>query len=116
MMPATSPVDVRFQDFWNRNWVFCDHMISAIHLDALRFALLRRNRDHDNEFDSCRRSENPRNPRDPGRCTKLPRSAGQLRRQNENGSFPAAMLATLIVRGRSVPTPYTSTSAWSRAS
>jgi len=53
LMPNQSPVDPSFQDFWNRNWVFCDHMISALHLDALRFALLRRNRDNDNEFNSA---------------------------------------------------------------
>ncbi len=29
-------------DIWNRTWLFCDHSIAAMHLEALRFALARR--------------------------------------------------------------------------
>jgi len=51
LIPSTSPVDSSFGDFWNRNWVFCDHMLCVIHLDALRFGLRRRNSNSDTEFD-----------------------------------------------------------------
>lgn len=30
-------------DWWGRSWLFCDHVISALHLEALLFGLRRRN-------------------------------------------------------------------------
>lgn len=42
LVPATSPVNAAFQDFWQRSWIFCDHMVSALEVDALRFGLRRR--------------------------------------------------------------------------
>jgi hypothetical protein len=47
LIPSTSPVDVSFADFWQRNWLFCDPMIATLHLDALRFALARANGNDD---------------------------------------------------------------------
>lgn len=41
LMPSVSPV-TGFEDYWDRNWVFCDHMAAALHVDCLRFALHRR--------------------------------------------------------------------------
>ncbi|HET7504876.1 MAG TPA: hypothetical protein VFK02_27825 [Kofleriaceae bacterium] len=52
LIPSTSPVDASFGDFWNRSWMFCDHMLCVIHLDALRFGLRRRNNNSDAEFDA----------------------------------------------------------------
>lgn len=40
--PSTSPVNTAFEDFWERNWIFCDHMVSVLEVDALRFGLFRR--------------------------------------------------------------------------
>ena len=43
---ATDVLDAMFKaadpDWRNRNWLFCDHVISALHLEALLFALRRR--------------------------------------------------------------------------
>lgn len=32
-------------DFWRRNWAFCDHVVSALHVEALIFGLRRRDGD-----------------------------------------------------------------------
>jgi hypothetical protein len=50
--PATSPVPAAFEDFWQRNWIFCDHMVSALKVDALRFGLRRRTKS-DAEFNDA---------------------------------------------------------------
>ena len=52
LLPNTSPVDPSFVDFWNRNWMFCDHMLAALHLDALRFGL-RRLKGSDQDFNAA---------------------------------------------------------------
>jgi hypothetical protein len=52
LIPNKSPVDIKFEDFWHRNWLFCDPMIATLHLDALRFALARAN-GNDNQFNEA---------------------------------------------------------------
>jgi len=43
MIPITPAVtDVKFEDFQDRNWMFCDIMLAALHLQGLRFSRLRR--------------------------------------------------------------------------
>jgi hypothetical protein len=42
--------DADREDFWQRMWVFCDHCVSSLLLEGLRFALLRRT-GSDAEFD-----------------------------------------------------------------
>jgi hypothetical protein len=32
-------------DWWNRTWLYCDHVVDVLHLDALRFALKRSGND-----------------------------------------------------------------------
>jgi len=49
LVPSNSPVDPAFENFWERNWIFCDHMVSVLEVDALRFGLFRRT-GNDNEF------------------------------------------------------------------
>jgi hypothetical protein len=40
-------------NFWDRNWFFCDHVLSALHVEALLFALRRRNSANpDDEFNN----------------------------------------------------------------
>lgn len=51
LIPAASPVPAKFENFWSRNWIFCDHMVSLVAVDALRFALRRRT-GSDAEFDT----------------------------------------------------------------
>ncbi len=46
---ATTPAD--FEDFWQRNWFYCDMMIAALHVDAIRFARKRR-KGNDADFDN----------------------------------------------------------------
>jgi hypothetical protein len=45
--PASAVVDLLFPstdltDSWDRSWIFCDHAIAALHIEALRFAKERR--------------------------------------------------------------------------
>lgn len=45
--PASAVVDLLFPstdltDSWDRSWIFCDHAIAALHIEALRFAKKRR--------------------------------------------------------------------------
>jgi hypothetical protein len=42
-----------YTDFWSRPWMFCDHMAALLHVEALRFGLLRRNNDGDAEFNGA---------------------------------------------------------------
>jgi hypothetical protein len=39
-------------DWWDRSWLFCDHVLCALHVDALAFALNRRNGGSDTEFNN----------------------------------------------------------------
>jgi hypothetical protein len=39
-------------NWWDRSWIFCDHVLAAIHLEALRFGKLRRT-NSDNEFNAA---------------------------------------------------------------
>jgi hypothetical protein len=38
-------------DWWMRSWLFCDHVVTALHVEALRFGLLRRD-GNDARFDA----------------------------------------------------------------
>jgi hypothetical protein len=54
--PASAVVDQLFPgseltDSWDRSWLFCDHVIAALHIEALRFAKHRREQS-DATFDS----------------------------------------------------------------
>jgi hypothetical protein len=51
-IPGGAPVDPAFEDFWQRNWIYCDHMIAALHLEALRFGRRRRT-GSDDKFDTA---------------------------------------------------------------
>jgi len=42
MIPIAPTMDSAFEDFWQRNWMFCDHMIALLHVQGLRFGRLRR--------------------------------------------------------------------------
>ena len=40
-------------DWWDRSWLFCDHVVSSLHVEALRFSLLRKSPNgSDDEFDA----------------------------------------------------------------
>jgi hypothetical protein len=39
-------------DFWGRRWVYCDHVCTILHLDALRFGLLRKTTHSDDAFNA----------------------------------------------------------------
>ena len=39
-------------NWWDRSWLFCDHVLCALHVDALAFALNRRNGGSDTEFNN----------------------------------------------------------------
>ena len=39
-------------NWWDRSWIFCDHVLAAIHLESLRFGKLRRT-NSDNEFNAA---------------------------------------------------------------
>jgi hypothetical protein len=41
------------EDWWDRSWIFCDEVLAALHLDALRFAKLRRLQDNDASFNAA---------------------------------------------------------------
>lgn len=51
-IPSGMPVDASFEDFWQRSWIYCDHMIAALHLEALRFGHRRRT-GSDADFDAA---------------------------------------------------------------
>jgi hypothetical protein len=40
--PAVDALMVSKKNIWDRPWLYCDHVCLALHLDALRFALIRR--------------------------------------------------------------------------
>lgn len=52
-LPSTWPIDAAYADFWNRPWIFCDHTVALLHVEALRFGLVRRKHDNDAEFNSA---------------------------------------------------------------
>lgn len=52
LVPSAAPVSQDFEDFWQRNWLFCDHMAAALEVDALRFGLFRRT-GSENEFNNA---------------------------------------------------------------
>ncbi|MGK2902134.1 MAG: hypothetical protein ACSLE7_04535 [Mycobacterium sp.] len=61
--PATA-IDQLFTaatDFWQRSWIFCDHVLCAIHLEALRFGKKRRF-NNDNLFNAAVQSRPPGAP------------------------------------------------------
>ena len=39
-------------DFWGRRWAYCDHVCTILHLDALRFGLLRKTTHSDDAFNA----------------------------------------------------------------
>jgi hypothetical protein len=45
-------------DSWDRSWIFCDHVIAALHIEALRFAKRRREQS-DATFDAILTSRGP---------------------------------------------------------
>lgn len=52
-------------DVWKRTWLFCDHSVATLHLDALRFALLRQPQKNPIQFDGVVNSTDPRRPSKP---------------------------------------------------
>jgi hypothetical protein len=42
MMPIASKTDAAFEDFYERNWVYCDIMLAALHMQGFRFSRLRK--------------------------------------------------------------------------
>lgn len=42
MIPIDAKVDPAFEDFLERNWMFCDIMLAALHLQGFRFSRLRK--------------------------------------------------------------------------
>jgi hypothetical protein len=52
LVPNDQPVLPAFGDFWERNWMFCDHMLATLHVEAMRFGRRRRTGD-DVEFDGA---------------------------------------------------------------
>jgi hypothetical protein len=48
LLPGGNPaqvIDALFQpsdDFWDRSWIYCDHVLAALHIESLRFGKLRR--------------------------------------------------------------------------
>lgn len=51
---AAEVIDLMFTpstDFWGRSWIWCDHALSALHIEALRFGLKRRN-GNDSDFNN----------------------------------------------------------------
>lgn len=51
MLPST-PLPAELEDFWNRNWMFCDHTAAALEVEALRLGLRRRT-GNDTEFNNA---------------------------------------------------------------
>lgn len=58
LLPGPNPagaIDHLFtpsDNWWDRSWIFCDHVLAAIHLESLRFGKLRRT-NSDNEFNAA---------------------------------------------------------------
>lgn len=58
LVPGAAPaqaIDHLFtpaEDWWDRSWIYCDHVLAAIHLESLRFGKLRRE-GNDNTFNSA---------------------------------------------------------------
>jgi hypothetical protein len=42
LIPSAAKVDAAFEDFWQRNWLYCDMMIASLHVHALRVGRHRR--------------------------------------------------------------------------
>ena len=42
LVPSAAKVDAVFEDFWQRNWLYCDMMIASLHVHALRVGRHRR--------------------------------------------------------------------------
>lgn len=41
------------EDWWDRSWIYCDEVLAALHLDALRFGKVRRHNDNDATFNAA---------------------------------------------------------------
>lgn len=54
LFPSTGP-----QDRWDRSWIFCDHLVAALHFEALRFARKRREGGSDATFNGILSSHYP---------------------------------------------------------
>jgi hypothetical protein len=58
LVPGTNPaqaIDDLFtpaEDWWDRSWIYCDHVLAALHIEALRFGKQRRE-GNDNTFNSA---------------------------------------------------------------
>jgi hypothetical protein len=52
MIPLAAKADPAFEDFLDRNLVYCDIMLAALHLQGLRFSRLRR-KGSDNDFNAA---------------------------------------------------------------
>ena len=51
MMPGAPTIAASFEDFFDRNFVYCDIMLAALHVEGLRFSR-RRRKGNDTEFDA----------------------------------------------------------------
>lgn len=52
MIPIVAKVDPAFEDFFERNWMYCDIMLAALHMQGFRFSRLRRT-GSDNDFNTA---------------------------------------------------------------
>ena len=52
MIPLAPKVDPAFEDFFERNWMYCDIMLAALHVQGLRFSRRRRT-GSDNDFNAA---------------------------------------------------------------
>jgi hypothetical protein len=52
MIPSAAAIDPKFEDFFERNWMYCDIMLAALHLEGFRFSRLRRT-GSDNDFNAA---------------------------------------------------------------
>jgi hypothetical protein len=52
MIPTAPKTDAAFEDFWERNWIYCDMMIATLHVQGFRFARRRRS-GTDADFDAA---------------------------------------------------------------
>jgi hypothetical protein len=51
LIPIEPTTDAAFEDFWQRNWLYCDMMLAALHLHGFRFGRRRRT-GSDADFDA----------------------------------------------------------------
>jgi hypothetical protein len=51
LVPIAAKTDAAFEDFWQRNWVYCDIMLAALHVHSLRFGRARATGGTDAAFD-----------------------------------------------------------------